>query len=148
MKPLRSNKRRAPGGVSESTLVTAILKALKLKGVFCWRSNSGLTVLPAQGGHARRVVKGAEAGTPDILVVLPRPFDLHINNALGTETVKCFAQGTLCGLEIKTATGNQRPSQKAWQVKAAAHGVRYGIARSVSEALRLVEVWSGRKVER
>jgi hypothetical protein len=142
----RSAPKAAPRrrrGVSESTLVTAILKALQLKGVWAWRVNSGGHVLKAEGGHARAIVKGAPAGTPDILLVIKKP------NTDVTLTPEGFAiqdapLGMLCGLEVKSATGKLRASQVAWQAKAARHGVRYGVARSVSEALELVRVWSGR----
>jgi hypothetical protein len=108
--------------LSETILVRAILDALTAKGYWSWRENSGLTVFGAAGTHSRRVVRGAPPGTPDIFVVLPG--------------------GKLAGIECKTATGRQNPNQKAWQKKAEAHGVRYGIARTVSEGLALVTSWS------
>lgn len=127
----------------ESPLVTAILRALKLKGVFCWRVNSGLTVLKAQGGHARRVVKGAEAGTPDILLVLPAVASYL---RLGPEGMQLDTEriAGLCGIEVKTDIGKQSATQRAWQAKAERYGVRYGIARSVGEALELVREWGGK----
>jgi hypothetical protein len=108
--------------VSETLLVRAILDALTAKGYWTWRENSGLTVFGATGTHSRRVVRGAPKGTPDIFVILPG--------------------GRLGGIECKTATGRQNPNQKAWQKKAELLGVRYGIARTVSEGLALVESWA------
>ena len=125
---------------NESQLVTAILKALKLKGVWAWRVNSSLTVLPKQGGHARRVVKGAEAGTPDILFVYERAIRTAV---VSGEPVTLAAAGCLGGLEVKTVTGRQLPTQRAWQEKAERHGVRYAVVRSISEALDVVGLWSG-----
>lgn len=107
--------------MSETQLVRSVLDALAARGVWSWRENSGLTVFGSVGGASRRVVRGAPKGTPDILGVLPG--------------------GQLFGIECKTAKGRQNPNQKAWEQKAAKHSVRYGVARSVSDALRLVDAW-------
>ncbi len=132
MKALRKPRR----AVSESTLVTAILKALQLKGVFAWRNNSGLTVLPAQAKSGRRVIKGGEAGSPDIFLVVSKRFvPMH------EPRPEPIPLALLCGLEIKTATGKLQPSQVAWHAKAERHGVRVAVVRGVSEALRQVEQW-------
>jgi hypothetical protein len=109
--------------MSETQLVRAVLDALAAKRVWAWRINSSLTVFGATSGHARRVVKGAPAGSPDIMGILPG------------------GGGRLFGIELKSPTGKQNANQKAWQLKAEAHGVRYGIARTVSEGLALVEGW-------
>jgi hypothetical protein len=134
---------------NESQLVTAILRALKLKGVFCWRNNSGLTVLPEQAKSRRRVIKGGEAGSPDIFVVLPTgsywvKSEEHIADIGGglVTSSKLLPIGTLCGLEVKTATGKQSASQKIWQARAEQHGVRYAVVRGVGEALDVVKKWS------
>lgn len=107
--------------MSETDLVRNVLAALKAKRVWAWRANSGAMVFGQ--GESRYVIKGAPAGTPDILVVLPG--------------------GRLCGLECKVGKAKQRPSQVLWQRKAERHGVRYAVVRSVSEALRAVEIWTG-----
>lgn len=122
---------------NESALVTAILRTLQLRGVFCWRANSGTQVIKATSRSRRRVIKGAPAGTPDILLVLPK--------LVGGDEYSRLAMridGFLCGLEVKTATGRQQPSQRAWQAKAEASGVRYSVVRSVREALATVEAWT------
>lgn len=133
---------RKTSAVSESALVNAILHTLQLKGVWCWRNNSSLIVLPAQAKSSRRVIKGGEAGSPDIFLVLPRDVLLP---ATGIERFDVSFIGSLCGIEAKTATGKLRASQLAWHAKAERHGVRVGVARSVSEALALVEMWKGGK---
>ncbi len=125
-----SKPRRA---ASESQLVNAILKALAYRIIWAWRANAGTQVLNATSKARRRIIRGAPAGTPDILLVLPTQ---RVNGSL------CAA---LHGLEVKTATGRQLPTQAAWQAKAERHGVNYAVVRSVSEALALVEKWSGRK---
>lgn len=111
-------------------MVAAILKALALKGIWAWRANSGTQVIAASKRARRRAIKGAPAGTPDILLVLRR-------------VPGCDDDvGALCGLEVKSETGTQRLSQKAWQAKAERHGVRYAVVRSVREALAAVEAWA------
>jgi hypothetical protein len=112
--------RRKEEAMSETQLVRGILDALKAKGVWSWRCNSGATVIKS-AKYGDRFLSGAPKGSPDILLVLPG--------------------GRLAGIECKTATGRQNPNQKAWQKKAEANGVRYGVARTVSEGLALVDEW-------
>jgi hypothetical protein len=127
--------------LAESAIVTGILRTLALKGVWAWRANSGTQVLKATAKAQRRVIRGAPAGTPDILLVLPVR---KTAVCLGDDgmTIEERAYGALCGLEVKTATGRQLPSQKAWQARAEAAGVRYAVVRSIKEALAAVEGWS------
>lgn len=106
--------------MSETQLVRAVLDALSARGYWNWRVNSGATVIKS-AKYGDRFLSGAPKGSPDIFVVL--------------------RGGKLAGIECKTATGKQNPNQKAWEQKAAKHGVRYGIARSVSDALALVDAW-------
>lgn len=134
-------KSRAAGGkkrsVSESTIVSAILKALELKGVWAWRVNSGARLSTYKGKP--HLTKLAPAGSPDIFAVLPKKVEATFLNA---QFIQLGITGSLCGIEVKTPIGKQSDSQRAWQAKAESFGVRYGIARSVGEALKLVEKWS------
>ncbi len=107
--------------MSEAQLLRSVLAALSARRVWHWRNNAGLTVLGK--GKTRRVIRGAPAGSPDILLVVP-----------GSE-------GQLGAIELKTAKGRVSESQLAWADEALEHGVRYGVARSVSEALALVDYW-------
>lgn len=131
-------KRSSP---NESQLVTAIVKALKLKGVFCWRQNSGVQRASYKGKE--RLIRMAEPGTPDILLALPVR-SLHA----GTDTVNTIpAHAMLCGLEVKTAKGKLSDSQLAWHARAGIHGVRVAVVRGVGEALAVVDAWrSGKAV--
>lgn len=107
--------------MSESALVRSVLAALQVRGVWSWRVNAGLTVIGT--GKSRRVIKGAPSGSPDIQGVI--------------------GNGRLFGIECKTKTGTIRVSQKRWAAKALQHGVHYGVAKSVREALALVDNWRG-----
>jgi hypothetical protein len=104
--------------VTETLLVRAILQALQLKGVFCWRVNSGVTVLGT--GKSKRVIRGAPAGTPDIIGAL---------------------DGRMVAFEVKTETGRVLATQQRWHDKATKHGVRVAVVRSVSQALAKVKEW-------
>ena len=107
--------------MSETQLVRGVLDALAARGTWAWRVNSGATIIKS-AKYGDRFLSGAPKGSPDILGVLPG--------------------GRLFGIECKTAAGRQNPNQKAWEQKAAKHGVRYGIARSITDALGLVDAWS------
>ncbi len=122
----------------ESPRVTAAIRALKLKGYFAWRNNSSLQVIPATSKHARRVIKGGEAGSPDIFLALRR--DVLVPRR-GVEAFDPASVAMLCGIEMKTETGRQSATQKAWEARAKKHGVRYGLATSVGEVLTLVAGW-------
>lgn len=108
--------------MSESDLVRAVLQALTLRRVWAWRVNSGVTVIGS--GKSKRVIRGAPAGSPDIMLVVP-----------GT-------LGRLGAVELKTETGRLRASQQRWHDKASRMGVACGVARSVGEAMALVDLWS------
>lgn len=111
----------------ESDIQRAILAALTLRRIWCWRVNSGAMVVGE--GAARRFVKLSPPGTPDILGVLPD------------------GSGCLFGLEVKTATGKQSAAQIAWQKRAEASGVRYRVVRSVAEALAAIDEWNTSQAE-
>lgn len=137
LKPKRSQP-------NESARVTAILRVLQLAGFWAWRVNSSLTVLPAQASHGRRVIKGAPAGSPDIMLVIP-----VVASALslgeGGMRLESATYGALGGLEVKTDKGKQSATQRAWQRKAEAHGVRYEVVREPGEALRVAKAWRAGK---
>jgi hypothetical protein len=110
-------KRKRTPQQSESSIVRVIIVALTAKRIWCWRANSG--VIPVTSAkYGKRVVVLSPPGTPDILGVLPG--------------------GRLFGLEVKTRSGRQQPSQVAWQLRAEENGVRYAVVRSVTEALAAI----------
>ncbi len=99
----------------------AILRALPTLGVWCWRVNSGVTVIGKKGAKNRRVIRGAPAGTPDIIGALPG--------------------GRMFGLEVKTERGRVEESQKEWHARAEQFGVRVSVVRSVQQAMAIVTRW-------
>lgn len=96
--------------MSESTIQRAILDALLAAGAFAFRAQAGK--VKVRGGWMTL----CPPGTPDILVIVP-------------------PRGLVLGLEVKTATGEERESQLAWAAKVRARGGVVETVRSPSEAL-------------
>jgi hypothetical protein len=114
---------------SETALVRSILQALQLRGVWCWRLNSGS--VHREGLH----YLGAPAGSPDIMGVIPP--------RMGPHGLPLEPSGRLFGLEAKTKTGKLLASQSRWHAKAIQHGVAVGVVRDVKSAVEMVEAWRG-----
>ena len=96
--------------MSESTIQRAILDALLAAGAFAFRAQAGK--VKVRGGWMHL----CPAGTPDILVIVP-------------------PTGLVLGLEVKTATGEERESQLAWAAKVRARGGVVETVRTPQEAL-------------
>ncbi len=108
---------------TETEIQRAILDALASVGAFAMRVQSGK--VKVRGGWMQL----APAGTPDIIVLVP-------------------PRGLLLGLEVKTATGEERESQIIWRAQACRRGAVVETVRSVQEALdayRRAQVTSERK---
>lgn len=112
----------------ETAIVSSILAQLKLRRVLCWRANSGTIVMPAAAGARRRVVRGAPAGTPDVIGVLPEWI-------WGSRRALFFA------IEVKRPGERLRESQIAWKEVAEQHGMLWGMATSAADALELYDRW-------
>lgn len=106
----------------ETLLTQGTLRALLAKGVFAWRANSGVVRAVSSNGRSRKI-NLSPAGTPDILLVIPG------------------SRGQLGGIELKSPRGWLRDSQIRWMNRAEKLGVRFGVARSIGEALAHVAVW-------
>ena len=72
---------------SEKDIQSSILNHLKKK-IFCWRNNSGVTVIQ------HRFIRFGAKGAPDIIGVLP--------------------DGRFLGIEVKKPGGPVRPEQKVF----------------------------------
>ena len=100
--------------VSEATIKRRILVRLSELGVFAWNNPTGVAT-PLGSTH---VVRYGNPGAPDIIGILPG--------------------GRFLAVEVKTATGRQRPEQQAWQRACEARGGLYVLARSVEDIDGLV----------
>lgn len=94
----------------EGDIKRAILDALLVAGAFAFRAQAGK--VKVRGGYMNL----CPPGTPDILVIVP-------------------PTGLLLGLEVKSATGEERESQLAWAAKVRALGGAVETVRTPAEAL-------------
>ena len=92
---------------TERDVLKACLELLKWKGIFHFRNNSGALKV------ADRLVRFGQAGSPDVLALLPG--------------------GRLLAIEVKSASGRLRPAQEAWLAEARRHGAATLVVRSASE---------------
>lgn len=107
-----------------STPEGAILKAicqylsiLESQGkLVYWRQNNGATYDPRRGIYRKPNGAGYKAGVPDLCVILG---------------------GRYIGLEVKSATGTQKPEQKALQKLLEGVGAMYVVVRSVDDVASL-----------
>lgn len=94
---------------SESSIQGAIQVAISQAGGVALRINAGTFLV------GDRAVKGAPSGFSDLLVLLPSARAVFV--------------------EVKSATGKQRPSQEHFEALVTFFGFKYAVVRSVSEAL-------------
>lgn len=102
---------------------------------YTWRTADGhfgslLNSVP-NGGHR----SATEAAIMKAEGVVPGVADLELN----------IARGGYHGLkiEMKTDTGRQSPSQKAWQTQIEAQGYKYAVCRSFDEFVKIIENYLG-----
>jgi len=100
---------------AHSKLVADILIALSRAGVLCWKQHQGY-MLTLSGNRVRVGQKGAG----DVNATLP-------------------PRGRYASIDAKTGDGQQTKDQENWQKAVELRGGLYIVARSVDDALRLVE---------
>ncbi len=100
--------------MSERQIQRRILLDLSDRGLFVWRNETGA----ARSMDGKRVIRFGLPGSPDILGLAPG--------------------GRALGVEVKTATGKQRPDQAAFQKAFEAAGGLYILARSPEEAIAAI----------
>ena len=93
-------------------LTTAVMDALTLKGYVVWRNNSG---------KARRNVRMAPPGTPDIIGYAPN--------------------GTFVGVEIKAEDDELSDTQRGWLDRAGGCGCYTYVVYSMRDIETIVESW-------
>ncbi len=100
--------------VPESAIQADILTYLESTGLLYWRQNSG-TLFFGKGRNRRKVRLG-EKGLPDVIVVIP-------------------PDGRFLGLEVKSARGVWRPTQKDFCRKLQNAGGAYYVVRTLEQAV-------------
>lgn len=117
----KKRSRLKDGSVPEKYIQKQILDWLKETHLLHWRQNSGVVFA---GG--RRILLGEE-GLPDIVVIVP-------------------PSGRLLGLEVKSANGKLRPSQKLLAERIRATGGFYRVVRTLLQAMDAVAETVGEEV--
>lgn len=93
---------------AHTQLVKSCIDWLKLKGIFCWKQNTGGVQI------GTRFVKFSEPGMPDILGAFP-------------------VTATLFGIEAKTGEGRQRPAQREMEQRFTRAHALYLVVRSIED---------------
>ena len=96
--------------MTESEIQKQVIAYLKVCGFMVYRMNSG---------YVKKNVKLSPPGTPDILVISP--------------------YGKIYWLEIKTATGQLRDSQKEMHEKLRSYGQEILVIRSVKDVQEIIK---------
>lgn len=104
----------------EAPIQKAILACLQMLGYWCWRNNSGNTIVGK--GKDRRMIRMSPSGSPDIIGILPG--------------------GRFFGIEVKAPGKKQSPNQVAWEEKSRKFGARYTVVTSVREARDVLAGWN------
>ncbi|AIM64215.1 VRR-NUC domain protein [Weissella ceti] len=100
---------------SEQSIQNDVQVALSARGHKVWRANAG-TAMSANGGYIKLLPKGF----PDLF-------------GFNGKTGQFFA------IEMKNETGRLRPDQKTFGNMLSNQPVAYGVARSVQQAINIVE---------
>ncbi|MDO4680925.1 MAG: VRR-NUC domain-containing protein [Aerococcus sp.] len=100
---------------SEAEIQARILQTINQRGHRLWRSNAGK--VPTQFGT--------------YIQLFPKGFPDTVGYRDG--------DGKFIAIEVKTPTGKLRPEQRAFQAFIKDQPVIYGVARSVEEAIEIVE---------
>ena len=109
---------------TEAQIQRAILEYLKLKGVFCWRQNSGAFRLHGAGGD--RFVRAGFPGISDILGIL------RLAVQLDGPTQRWY-NGRFLAIEVKRPGQKPTPDQQAFLAAVKANGGVAFIATSVED---------------
>ncbi len=116
---------------SEKEIQDSILEYLKMRGVFCWRQNTG----GMAGEHKGKkwFVRFGYPGVADIIGILPQKCLLTPHD----DIVSCGRiAGTFLAIEVKRPGAKQADSQIEFQRQVETHGGIYILATSVDEVRR------------
>lgn len=112
---------------TESDLVRACIEYLTLKGVFCWRNNTGAFAGEHMG--RKRFVRFGTPGAPDIMAIVRTRVSRQRQAVL---------VGRFLGVECKSPTGKQSAAQRVWQEQCERAGGAYFMVRRLGD---LMDQW-------
>ena len=98
---------------SEANILNEVMIALSQAGCLVWRNNTGVL----KDANGRPIKFGLCKGSADLIGVCP--------------------DGKFLAVECKTKTGRVRPEQETFIAAVKRAGGRSGVARSVSDALKI-----------
>lgn len=104
--------------VTANGLTAHILEYLTLRGVLCWRNNTGAYAVEALGSR-RRFIRFGVRGSGDILAVLPG--------------------GRFLSIEVKVGRDELRDSQRLWMGSVRAAGGLAIVARCLEDVEQAIE---------
>lgn len=110
---------------SEANIQNEILISLSSAGCLVWRQDTGAYKDPKSG---RLIRYGLCKGSSDVIGAIP----VEITQDMVGKKVAIFG-----AWEVKTATGRVRPEQETFIAAVKRAGGRAGVARSVSDALKI-----------
>lgn len=134
---LASHQNRAPRGfMSETALVDACLRYLRLVGCFAWRVNTGAMTIRAPGRRSR-FVRFNQPGTSDILGLLPEHSDTDR---------RFWRPGRFLAVECKRHPNSPTVAQQSFLESVRMHGGLALVIFDVGElvvALQAIGLWGG-----
>lgn len=104
--------------VPESAILKGCLQYLQIRGIMCWRQNTGAQVIGE--GKDRRYIRYAFPGCPDIIGHLPGGRALYI--------------------EVKARRGTLSQPQREFLARAEADGCVAAVVRSVDELRDVIDM--------
>jgi len=102
--------------LSERDIQGQIIDWLKVRRIFYWRANTG--AMHAKHNGKSRFVRFGRLGQPDLFAL---------------------RDGTLYGIEVKAASGEQSPKQIEFSVEFTRAGGHYILAYSLEDAIKGIE---------
>lgn len=99
-------------------LTAQILEYLTLRGIQCWRNNTGAYAV--EGKTGRRFIRFGKKGSGDILGIIP-------------------PDGRFLSIEVKVGKDKPRDAQREWMADVVQHGGIAMIARSIEDVYRVFD---------
>jgi hypothetical protein len=128
------SRRRGKG--PEALTQDLILDWLQAEQILAYRMNTGAMVVPETGTTRRRFIAYGVAGMADILCFpdLCKRCRIRRRDRKGGCGV-CDLRPKVLWIEMKSATGRQKPEQRSFEMQVTAEGHGYLLARSLDDVL-------------
>jgi len=111
----------------ESCVLKAVTDLLTVQGVLWFRINTGATIIPANGSHARRFIRYGTKGMADILAA---PIDNKLT----------FPRPIFFWIEVKAPGGRQSEDQKTFELMVKSRGHEYVVVDDATALLDYMRI--------